>query len=99
MCGFAGIFKNTPIEQPDIADLEKMSECIKHRGPDDSQNVIEKNCALAFRRLSIIDLEKGVQPFTDETGRYTGIFNGEIYNYLELRDDLMKHVEVFRTIS
>ena len=83
MCGFAGIFKNTPIEQPDICDLEKMSECIKHRGPDDSQKVVDTNCALAFRRLSIIDLEKGVQPFTDETGRYTGIFNGEIYNVNE----------------
>jgi len=99
MCGFAGIFKNSPIEQPDIADLEKMSECIKHRGPDDSQNVIDKNCAMAFRRLSIIDLEKGVQPFTDKTGRYTGIFNGEVYNYLELRDELMKKGEVFETRS
>ena len=99
MCGFAGIFKNSPLNSTDLSDLEKMSESIKHRGPDDSQNVIEQNCAMAFRRLSIIDLEKGVQPFTDKEGRYTGIFNGEIYNYLELRDELMKQGVVFETRS
>ncbi len=99
MCGFAGIFKSCPITETDKSDLAKMSESIKHRGPDDSQDVIDTNCALAFRRLSIIDLEKGVQPFTDKTGRYTGIFNGEIYNYLELRDELMKQGVVFETRS
>ena len=99
MCGFAGIFKNSPLNSTDLSDLEKMSESIKHRGPDDSQNVIEQNCAMAFRRLSIIDLEKGVQPFTDKEGRYTGIFNGEIYNYLELRDELMKQGVIFETRS
>lgn len=99
MCGFAGIFKNSPINEQDRLDLSKMSECIKHRGPDDSKDIIEDNCALAFRRLSIIDLEKGVQPFTDKEGRFTGIFNGEIYNYLDLRDDLMKKGETFDTRS
>lgn len=99
MCGFAGIFKNSPINEQDRLDLSKMSECIKHRGPDDSQDIVENNCALAFRRLSIIDLEKGVQPYTDREGRFTGIFNGEIYNYLDLRDDLMKKGETFDTRS
>ncbi len=99
MCGFAGIFKNAPLTETDKSDLEKMSKCIRHRGPDDSKMVIDECAALAFRRLSIIDLEKGSQPFTDKTGRYTGIFNGEIYNYLELRDDLMKKGFTFETRS
>lgn len=99
MCGFAGIFKSTAITDSDVLCLNNMSESIKHRGPDDSQNIIDKNCAMAFRRLSIIDLEKGVQPFTDKEGRYTGIFNGEIYNYLELRSNLMTKGVVFDTRS
>lgn len=99
MCGFAGIFKNAPITEEDRKDLEAMSNCIRHRGPDDSKDVVDGGFAVAFRRLSIIDLEKGVQPFTDKTGRITGIFNGEIYNYLELRDDLMKKGFTFDTRS
>ena len=99
MCGFAGLFKSAPIDEIDVSAVENMSETIKHRGPDDSQMIRTDNCCMAFRRLSIIDLEKGVQPFTDKTGRYTGIFNGEIYNYLELRDGLMKQGEVFDTRS
>ncbi len=99
MCGFVGIFKNTPVDDIDALSVEKMSDAIKHRGPDDSRDVRADNCCMAFRRLSIIDLEKGVQPFTDPTGRYTGIFNGEIYNYLELRDELSKQGEVFSTRS
>lgn len=100
MCGFAGIFKNTAIiDEIDETSVERMSEAIKHRGPDDSQKIKTDSCCMAFRRLSIIDLEKGVQPFTDATGRYTGIFNGEIYNYLELRDELSKQGEVFSTRS
>ncbi len=99
MCGFAGIFKSTPLCDTDLKDLENMSKCIRHRGPDDSKSVIDTNCALAFRRLSIIDLEKGSQPFTDKAGRYTGIFNGEIYNYLELRDELTKEGYTFETRS
>lgn len=99
MCGFAGIFKSSPLNDQDLKDLENMSKCIRHRGPDDSKSVIDTNCALAFRRLSIIDLEKGSQPFTDKVGRYTGIFNGEIYNYLELRDELMEEGYIFETRS
>ncbi len=99
MCGFVGFFKNQPYTEQDRQDLEKMSECIRHRGPDDDKLILDGGCGLAFRRLSIIDLEKGVQPFTDKTGRFTGIFNGEIYNYLELRDDLMKEGYTFDTRS
>lgn len=99
MCGFAGIFKSTPLNESDIKDLENMSKSIRHRGPDESKSIIDNCCGLAFRRLSIIDLEKGSQPFTDKTGRFTGIFNGEIYNYLELRDELIEQGLVFDTRS
>ncbi len=99
MCGFVGMFKDCPITEKDKGQILKMSESIKHRGPDDDKNIIEENVALAFRRLSIIDLEKGVQPFTTPDGRYTGIFNGEIYNYLELREELMKQGVTFDTRS
>ncbi len=99
MCGFAGIFKDTPIMQQDILDLRKMSDAISHRGPDDSKEIIDTCCAMAFRRLSIIDLEKGVQPFTDKENRFTGIFNGEIYNYLDLRSELVKKGVTFDTRS
>lgn len=99
MCGFVGMFKNSPITELDKLSLSKMSNSIKHRGPDDSRDIIEPYCAMAFRRLSIIDLEKGVQPFTSKDGRYTGIFNGEIYNYLELRDELSKQGVTFETRS
>ncbi|MBP3580596.1 MAG: asparagine synthase (glutamine-hydrolyzing) [Clostridia bacterium] len=99
MCGFAGIFKDTPIIQQDISDLRKMSDAISHRGPDDSKEIIDTCCAMAFRRLSIIDLEKGVQPFTDKENRFTGIFNGEIYNYLDLRSELVNKGITFDTRS
>ena len=99
MCGFAGMFKNSLVTEFDKEQVRLMSESIKHRGPDDSQEVIDTNAILAFRRLSIIDLEKGVQPFTDKEGRYTGIFNGEIYNYLELRSELSKQGVMFETRS
>ena len=98
-CDYAGIFKDTPIIQQDISDLRKMSDAISHRGPDDSKEIIDTCCAMAFRRLSIIDLEKGVQPFTDKENRFTGIFNGEIYNYLDLRSELVNKGITFDTRS
>ena len=99
MCGFAGIYKKEGITEKDKDVIKKMSQCIRHRGPDDSRTVFEENCALAFRRLSIIDLENGVQPFSSADGRYVAIFNGEIYNYLELRDALIKEGYTFKTRS
>ena len=83
MCGFAGMINDNNQEA-----LEKMSLAIRHRGPDDSKLFCCEGYMVAFRRLSIIDLEKGSQPFTSKDERYVGIFNGEIYNYLELRSEL-----------
>ena len=93
------MFKSSPITEKDTLILTKMSESIRHRGPDDSGDIFEGCFAAAFRRLSIIDLEKGSQPFTSSDARYVGIFNGEIYNYPELRAELMQQGSVFDTRS
>ena len=88
MCGICGIvnFNKKPVEE---ISIRKMMLEIKHRGPDDDGVYIKDNIGLGFNRLSIIDLTKsGHQPMFDESGRYVIIFNGEIYNYIEIRDEL-----------
>lgn len=88
MCGICGIIdlKNKPIQQ---AALYPMMQRMKYRGPDDEGIFIDRNVGLGFVRLSIIDLsEAGHQPMQDESHRYTIVFNGEIYNYIELREEL-----------
>lgn len=92
MCGIAGIirFNNQPIE---ISELKKMTDIISHRGPDGEGHwVAEKgNVGFGHRRLSIIDLsENGRQPMHYLNNRYTITFNGEIYNYIELKESLKK---------
>jgi asparagine synthase (glutamine-hydrolysing) len=88
MCGISGIlnFSNKPVEENSI---RKMMSAIKHRGPDDEGIYIKDNMGLGFVRLSIIDLSRSShQPMFDESGRFVLIFNGEIYNYIEIRDEL-----------
>ena len=85
MCGFAGIYKKEGITEKDKDVIKKMSQCIRHRGPDDSRTVFEENCALAFRRLSIIDLENGVQPFTSSDGRFEMTMTPFYDNYTKSR--------------
>lgn len=88
MCGIAGYlhFKN-PIEDSSI--IRSMTNRMKHRGPDAEGFHIDRNIALGHRRLSIIDLsEKANQPIFDASGRYCIVFNGEIYNYAELKSQL-----------
>ena len=98
MCGIAGILNFNSNKQIDESLLIKMRDIIQHRGPDDAGLYIHQNIGLAHRRLSIIDLsEAGKQPFTSEDGRYIIIFNGEIFNYLELRAELETKGFVFRT--
>ena len=85
MCGIVGfIGKNK--ESKKI--IESMTNKLIHRGPDDFGYYVDEFCALGHRRLSIIDLNTGKQPITD--GKYTIVFNGEIYNYLELKEELKK---------
>ena len=70
-----------------------------HRGPDDCGMYIENEIGMAMRRLSIIDLEKGKQPITNEDDSLVLVFNGEIYNYRELRSNLGKGEEDYETES
>ncbi len=90
MCGICGIidFKGLPVKE---ARITTMMSKMKHRGPDDEGTFIENNVALGFVRLSIIDLSPlGHQPMLSRDERYVLVYNGEIYNYLELKEELAK---------
>jgi asparagine synthase (glutamine-hydrolysing) len=96
MCGFVGIInKNENLVSPEI--LRNMAATIHHRGPDEEGLFIDGNCGFFHKRLSIIDLSTGQQPMTFEN--YTIVFNGEIYNYIELRSELIRKGHQFRTTS
>ena len=96
MCGFAGYLHNYgTFDKEEV--IHKMADRIKHRGPDDAHYYIDDGIALGFRRLSIIDLEGGRQPILNEDGSLVLLFNGEIYNYQELREELIKSGHVFTT--
>ena len=96
MCGFAGYIHNYgTFDKEEV--IHKMADRIKHRGPDDAHYYIDDGIALGFRRLSIIDLEGGRQPILSEDGSLVLLFNGEIYNYQELREELIKAGHVFTT--
>jgi asparagine synthase (glutamine-hydrolysing) len=95
MCGIAGIISFNAT--PDQNILQRMSDAITHRGPDDSGIKCFPNVALAHRRLSIIDLGNGHQPLCNEDGTVWIVFNGEIYNHLELRKKLEERNHQFKT--
>ncbi|MET0531588.1 MAG: asparagine synthase (glutamine-hydrolyzing), partial [Microvirga sp.] len=96
MCGISGIV-NLSEEPVALPDVEAMMRRQRHRGPDDAGTFIEGNIGLGFVRLSILDLsEAGHQPMLSEDQRYVLIFNGEIYNYLEIKAELLPHCD-FRT--
>jgi len=96
MCGITGIFdgKNDSI---DAALLNRMNDSLRHRGPNDSGYHLGKHIGLAHRRLSIIDLSTGKQPIYNEDQSVVVVFNGEIYNFLELRVELNKLGHRFET--
>jgi asparagine synthase (glutamine-hydrolysing) len=98
MCGIAGIvdLKGRPVERP---LLERLCTRLAHRGPDDEGFHFDRNVALGQRRLSIIDLSSGRQPMSNEDGTVWVTFNGEIYNFLELRGELEVHGHRFATRS
>lgn len=98
MCGFNG-FVVTTTTRDNAAVIREMSDQIVHRGPDDDGYFVNDRIALGFRRLSIIDLEGGHQPMTRAQQDYTVVFNGEIYNYQELRVELEAKGYVFATHS
>ena len=86
MCGICGTV--AAAGAPDAAALERACDTIRHRGPDHGAVVVEGRCALGYRRLRVIDLVTGDQPVANETGGVVAVFNGELYNFRELRDEL-----------
>lgn len=98
MCGIAGIYNKDGIN-PDRVIIEKMSRSIAHRGPDEEGYHLDDTVQLASRRLSIIDLQTGSQPIYSEDKTRCIIFNGEIYNYQALRQQLIARGFTFRTRS
>src|SRR6516165_1244786 len=99
MCGIAGIFNFRTQEPVSPRLLKVMTDTLVHRGPDDEGFYVSGALGLAHRRLSIIDLESGHQPMTNEDVSVWVVFNGEIYNFLELHDDLIKKGHTFKTRS
>jgi asparagine synthase (glutamine-hydrolysing) len=99
MCGICGQFnfaRDTPVEPETI---RRATRSITHRGPDDEGYFMAGPIGLGFRRLSIIDLAGGHQPMSDLDEKVWIVFNGEIYNYRELRADLESRGHRFRTNS
>jgi asparagine synthase (glutamine-hydrolysing) len=103
MCGIAGFIdywdreRFEPVERGCL--LKSMCDVIRHRGPDDDGFFLQDGVALGMRRLSIIDLAGGAQPISGEDGSVTIVFNGEIYNFQELRPELEKRGHTFKTHS
>ncbi|HUV30024.1 MAG TPA: asparagine synthase (glutamine-hydrolyzing) [Acidobacteriota bacterium] len=99
MCGIAGYFHLDGPAPPDRELIARMVNVIRHRGPDEFGAYFDNRCALGQARLSIIDLEGGSQPLCNEDGSVWVTYNGEIFNYIELREDLTKRGHRFRTTS
>lgn len=104
MCGITGFVdlwsaKATPEPAERAHLIDSMCRVIRHRGPDDQGALLRDGVALGMRRLSIIDLAGGQQPISGEDGSATIVFNGEIYNFLELKDLLQSRGHVFKTHS
>jgi len=98
MCGFVALM-NQKISATDEEFIKTTTNIISHRGPDDQQFYINSEIAFGFTRLSFVDLQTGCQPFTTKNGEYTCIFNGEIYNYIALREELIADGLTFETNS
>ncbi len=98
MCAICGIYYLDPSRRVAEGALTTMARSMRHRGPDGEGFHLARNVGLGHQRLSIIDLSPaGQQPMTDEEGRYWIVFNGEIYNYLELRQHLLGRGHRFRS--
>src|SRR5215471_1591430 len=89
VCGICGLL--APSGQPDPALVERMNDALVHRGPDEGSVDVFGRCVLGNRRLQVIDLVTGSQPVTNEAGDVVAVFNGELYNFRQLRDDLDGH--------
>ncbi len=99
MCGIAGIYSRSDVLTDPEALLKKMLTSIRYRGPDESGIYINGSLAMGNVRLSILDLQTGQQPLSSSDGKYWIVYNGEIFNYIELKAGLMQHGCTFRTHS
>ena len=99
MCGICGVVSISGELTDGPALVHSMMSSIEHRGPDDGGIFVNSRAVLGHRRLSIIDLESGKQPISNEDNTVWIVFNGEIYNYQELRKDLQGRGHTFRTNS
>jgi asparagine synthase (glutamine-hydrolysing) len=98
MCGICGVVYADPQRPVDRPRIERMAHAIRHRGPDDDGFLLQQNVGLGHKRLSVIDLsDAGRQPMSTEDARLSIVFNGEIYNYRELRTDLIARGHRFRS--
>lgn len=101
MCGFIGMIRNNKKQLTDIEreQFKKQNNIIEHRGPDDEGYYHDDYVSFGFRRLSIIDIECGSQPLSYQNDNIQLVFNGEIYNYIELREELVEDGYAFETES
>ena len=100
MCGIAGIYNYHSSKEPSTErNVKNMLSLINHRGPDESGVFLDENVGIGSVRLSIIDLSSGQQPLSDVSGRYWIVYNGEIFNYKELRAELIKKGIKLKTTS
>ncbi|HAX73961.1 MAG TPA: asparagine synthase (glutamine-hydrolyzing) [Firmicutes bacterium] len=99
MCGFLALLKNEPLSVHEMTLMHESLQKINHRGPDDSHVYYDEHAFLGFNRLSINDLSLGGQPKISKNGDYVLLFNGEIYNYLELKKNLESVGCIFETNS
>ena len=99
MCGIVGIVVAPGGQPPSMAIVQAMNDVIRHRGPDDEGFFRDERALLGMRRLSVIDLAGGHQPMSAVEGRVQMVFNGEIYNYRELRAELEARGHTFDTVS
>lgn len=97
MCGFTGYVTAGPRAETFRKNLNEMMDTIRHRGPDDEGIYLDEVCGLGFRRLSIIGITNGHQPMCNEDGSITVVFNGEIYNYKEIKKELTEKGHLFKT--
>lgn len=97
MCGIAGFLLRDGKAQE--GEVRAMCDLIRHRGPDDEGIYTDGSCGIGVRRLTIIDLSTGHQPISNEDGSIWVVFNGEIYNYQQLRQDLIQRGHRFATNS